>query len=86
MLAPTNGSPEPIMRLTVQVQRTADPYDRDAVGDLARRVLQLTGRVSDIRVERHFIDSAVLSFEDHDRLDSLGEIDRVLEARGLQRV
>ncbi len=74
------------MRLTMQVQGTPNPYDSRAVGEVARRVLELAKRISDIRVERRFIDSAVLSFEDHDRLDSFGEIDRLLEAEGLQRL
>lgn len=74
------------MRLVVQVERTPDPYRRNGVGDSARRILALAGRISDIRVERQYIDSAVLSFEDHDRLDSFGEIDALLEAKGLRRL
>lgn len=74
------------MRLVVQVERNPDPYRRSAVGDSALRVLALARRISDIRVERQYIDSAVLSFEDHDRLDSFGEIDALLAARGLRRV
>lgn len=74
------------MRLVVQVEQGSDPYRRNGVGDSARRVLTLVKRISDIRVERENLDSAVLSFEDHGRLDSFGEIDALLEARGLRRL
>ena len=74
------------MRLVVQVEQMPDPYRCHGVGDSARRVLGLVKRISDVRIERQNLDSAVLSFEDHDRLDSFGEIDAVLEARGLRRL
>ena len=74
------------MRLTLQIERKADPYGANRAGDKARRVLSLIRQISDIRIERQFVDSAMLSFEDHDTLDSFSEIDELLEARGLRRV
>lgn len=74
------------MRLVLQVERNPDPYRRIGIGDSARRVLALVGRISDIRIEKQRLDSAVLSFEDHDRLDSFGEIDALLQAKGLRRL
>ena len=74
------------MRLMLQVEGKADPYAPPRTGDSARRVLLLVRHISDIRIERQFVDSAMLSFEDHDTLDSFNEIDRLLESTGLHRI
>lgn len=74
------------MRLMLQVEGNADPYAQLHTADNARRVLCLVRQISDIRIEREFVDSAMLSFEDHGALESFNEIDRLLEATGLRRI
>ena len=74
------------MRLLLQVQRSTDPYATARVGRLASRLLSLVRDVSEIRIERELCGTAMLSFEDHDRLDSFSEIDRVLGSRGMRRL
>ncbi|WP_440223362.1 hypothetical protein ACQQ2N_20135 [Dokdonella sp. MW10] len=74
------------MRSTVQVQRRWDSFGPAQIGDKAKRVLELVRYISDIRVERQYVDQALLSFEDSDDFDTFAELDELLAERGLERV
>lgn len=74
------------MRIAIAVERLRASNGSYLVGPDATRILTAIHGVSAVRVERQYIDRAVLSYEWTDATRDLVGIDQTLSSKGMRRV
>jgi len=74
------------MRATILIERLPTSYGSYMVGAEATQILGEVSGVTDVLVEKQFIDRAMLSFEFGDHTLGFDSIDRVLRSKGMHRV
>ena len=74
------------MRIAIAVERLRESCRSYLVGADATKILAATKGVSSVRVERQYIDKAVLTYERTDADRDLAGIDQTLQSVGMRRV
>jgi hypothetical protein len=74
------------MRATILVERLSRSYGSYVIGADATRLLSTISGISEVKVERQFIDAATLSYECGEGDQKFEQIDQLLMTKGMQRV
>lgn len=74
------------MRATILVERLSTSCGSYLVGEEVTMILDAIVGISDVRIDKQYIDGASLSYEANDLRQSFDQIDHLLMSRGMHRI